>query len=119
VSNPENALISRTMRPHGEDEAMITEVWDTSHPDSPYVSVSRPRIRVKAPTRMIGRGVPDDAQPGDLVIGNGGAALEVKEDCFRGRNILYREYTRDAVLYRWLPKDGRRKIYDFSGGTRP
>jgi hypothetical protein len=41
VTNPENALISRTMRPHGDDEAMITEVWDTSHPDSPYVIVSR------------------------------------------------------------------------------
>jgi hypothetical protein len=109
VINPENALISRTMRPHGEDEAMITEVWDRSHPDSPYVSVSRPRVRVKAPTRVIGCGVPDDAQPGDIVIGNRGAAAEVR----LANGVLYL-----AVHHPWL-KDGRRKIYDFSGGTIP
>jgi len=32
---------------------------------------------VKAPTRMLGRGVPDDAVPGDLVVGNRGAAARV------------------------------------------
>lgn len=35
------------------------------------------RIRVKASTRMLGGGVPDDAQPGDLVVGNRGAAALV------------------------------------------
>lgn len=35
------------------------------------------RIRVKAVTRMFGSSVPDDAQPGDLVVGNRGAAARV------------------------------------------
>lgn len=39
----------------------------------------KPRIRVKAPTRMYGSGVPDDARPGDLVVGNRGAAARVIE----------------------------------------
>jgi len=118
VTNPEDALISRTMRPHGEDEAMITEVWDRSHPDSPYVSVSRPRFRVKAPTRWVGAGVPDDAQPGDLVIGKLGAAAEVRLAMRLANGVLYLEYAGYAVHHPWL-KDGRRKIYDFSGGTIP
>ncbi len=37
------------------------------------------KIRVKARGRMIGLSVPDDAQPGDLVVGNRGAAAEVQE----------------------------------------
>ena len=35
------------------------------------------RVRVKAPTLLLGRGVPDDAVPGDLVVGNRGAAALV------------------------------------------
>lgn len=38
----------------------------------------KPRVRVKATTRIIGMGVPDDAEPGDLVVGNRGAAAEVR-----------------------------------------
>ena len=45
--------------------------------DKPWTCAPRPRVRVKAPTRMIGSGVPDDAQPGDLVVGNRGAAARV------------------------------------------
>lgn len=37
----------------------------------------KPRVRVKAPLRRLGSGVPDGAQPGDLVVGNRGAAAEV------------------------------------------
>ena len=41
--------------------------------------LEKPRVRVKARTRMYGSGVPDDAQPGDLVLGNRGAAARVVE----------------------------------------
>jgi hypothetical protein len=40
----------------------------------------KPRVRVKATTRILGQGVPDDARPGDLVVGNRGAAVEVQLD---------------------------------------
>jgi hypothetical protein len=38
----------------------------------------KPRVRVKATTYILGMGVPDDAEPGDLVVGNRGAAAEVQ-----------------------------------------
>lgn len=37
----------------------------------------KPRVRVKMRFRMIGPGMPDDAEPGDLVLGNRGAAALV------------------------------------------
>lgn len=37
----------------------------------------RARIRVKATTRMLSSGVPDDARPGDYVVGNRGAMARV------------------------------------------
>jgi hypothetical protein len=40
----------------------------------------KPRVRVKAIARILGQGVPDDAEPGDLVVGNRGAAAEVHLD---------------------------------------
>jgi hypothetical protein len=39
----------------------------------------KPRVRVKARYRMYGRSVPDDAVPGDLVVGNRGAAARIVE----------------------------------------
>jgi hypothetical protein len=39
----------------------------------------KPRVRVKARGRMIGNSIPLDAQPGDLIVGNRGAAAVVQE----------------------------------------
>ena len=39
----------------------------------------KPRIRVKARGRTYGPAVPDDAVPGDLVLGNRGAGARVVE----------------------------------------
>lgn len=37
--NPENALISRRMFPVGDGTVIVEEVWNTKHPDCPFVSV--------------------------------------------------------------------------------
>lgn len=37
------------------------------------------KIRVKARGRMLGYSIPDDAQPGDLIVGNRGAAARMEE----------------------------------------
>jgi hypothetical protein len=37
----------------------------------------KPRIRVKAISRYLGKGVPDDAKPGDLMVWLGGGAVRV------------------------------------------
>ena len=39
--------------------------------------MSKPRVRVEMRRRLVGPGVPDDAQPGDLVVRNRGEATEV------------------------------------------
>ncbi len=75
----------------------------------------RPRIRVKAPSRLLGIGVPDDAQPGDLVVGNRGAAAI----CYLTKNVLHLEYV--GNISRWgvaLSRDYR-KVHDLSGGILP
>ncbi len=41
--------------------------------------MNKPRIKVKARGRMFGAGVPDNAQPGEMVVGNRGAAARVVE----------------------------------------
>jgi hypothetical protein len=51
------------------------------------------RVRVKAPTRILGRAVPVAARPGDLVVGNRGAAARVL--AFQGQGpvlVLYLDY---------------------------
>jgi len=35
--NPENALVSRRIAYETDEEVTIIEVWDTSHPDSPWI----------------------------------------------------------------------------------
>ena len=71
----------------------------------------KPRVRVKAPSFMLGWGVPIDARAGDLVIGNRGAAAVVtKNDRLRSLHLVI---VADARLH----QGG--KIHDFSGGTRP
>ncbi len=74
------------------------------------------KVRVQARSRLIAGGVPDDAQPGDLVVGNRGAAARVIEvwtssglsSCLV---LSYAGNYRDA----FGPKpDKGRKLYDFS-----
>lgn len=48
------------------------------------------RIKVKATTRICGCGVPIDARPGDLVVGNRGAAARVVLD--ERLRVLYLQY---------------------------
>ncbi len=68
----------------------------------------KPRIRVKAPLRMLGRGVPDDAQPNDLILGNRGAGAIARLD--ERLRVLYLEYAGNfgVGLVEW--KHG--KVYD-------
>ena len=43
----ENALVSRRIAHETDEQVTIIEVWDTSHPDSPWVTfwpIERPRI---------------------------------------------------------------------------
>lgn len=78
------------------------------------------RVRIKAPTLMLGQGVPDDARPGDLVIGNRGAGAEVVQPTsqFGGLSrCLVLDYA--GNLMEWgsranrMCTDPTRKVYDF------
>ncbi len=80
----------------------------------------KPRVRMKAPTRMHNNSVPCDAVPGDLVVGNRGAAALVEQprSQFGGLAACI------ALVYVGNYYEGARpaegcKTYDFSGGTRP
>lgn len=73
------------------------------------VAHSNHRVRIKAPTRMIGHGVPDDAMPGDMVVGNRGAAAEVREDA--RLRVLYLEYA--GNFYHGAKPAAGCKVYDF------
>lgn len=67
------------------------------------------RIRVKAKTRVIGIGVPHDARPGDLLVGNRGSMSLVNED----RGILFLDYAghcRAGVMPVTPPNI---RVYDF------
>jgi hypothetical protein len=77
--------------------------------------MNKPRVRVKAPSRICGCGVPDDAQPGDLVVGNRGAAARVVQPSsqFGGLSAcLMLEYAGNYCDDIVKPADGR-KMYDF------
>lgn len=50
----------------------------------------KPHVRVKAPLRLLGAGVPYDAVPGDLIVGNRGAAAKVYE--IKRLQVLLMEY---------------------------
>jgi hypothetical protein len=67
------------------------------------------RFRVKAPTRMYAKGVPDDARPGDLIVGNRGAAALVRENTTC--RVLYLDYAGN-VYSGATPAPGC-KLYDF------
>jgi hypothetical protein len=78
------------------------------------------RVRVKAPSRMLGRGVPDDARPGDLVIGNRGASAIVTQppSQFGGLcAVLTLEYVGNVMDYGSRPNricgDPNVRVYDF------
>lgn len=73
-------------------------------------------VRVQARSRMVASNVPDDAQPGDLVVGNRGAAARVVEVWTSSglSSCLTLEYVgnyRDAFGPK--PAEGC-KVYDFS-----
>ena len=70
----------------------------------------KPRFRRVAPTRMLGVGVPDDAQPGDLVVGNRGAAAQVLVDT--RLRLLSLEYVGNYHHGIIAPGPGC-KLYDF------
>jgi hypothetical protein len=77
------------------------------------------RIRVKALTRVYGNGVPDDAQPGDLVVGNRGAAARVIQPPSQFGGLcacLTLEYVGNWYGGMLKPAPGC-KMYDFRGGT--
>lgn len=76
----------------------------------------KPRIRVKAVTRTYGGSIPDDAVPGDLVVGNRGAAGLVVQPVS--------EFVCDCLVLKYVGNyyEGVRpapgcKLYDFRGGT--
>ena len=80
----------------------------------------KPRIRVKAVTRMYGNHIPDDAKPGDLVIGNRGATAEVRQSPSQFGGLcacLTLEYIGNIMEWNSLPNrmatDPIRRIYDF------
>ncbi len=78
----------------------------------------KPRVRIKALYRMIGRGVPDDAQPGDLVVGNRGAAARVVQPISQWGGLtacLILDYVGNYYDGIVRPAPGRR-MYDFRGG---
>lgn len=62
-------------------------------------------VRVKAKTRILGCGVPDRAQPGDLVVGNRGAAARVMLD--ERTSVLYLEYDGNYSRPEGLWRHGR------------
>jgi hypothetical protein len=68
---------------------------------------------------MYSNAVPDDAQPGDLIVGNRGAAALVVEVWTSSglSSCLTLEYAGN-YYHGARPMDGR-KLHDFSGGTRP
>lgn len=72
------------------------------------------RVRVKAPTRAYGPTVPDDAVPGDLVVGNRGAAARVVE-LGPGRPYLILDYV--GNWYDGVRPSPGCKMYDRRGGT--
>lgn len=80
----------------------------------------KPRVRVSAWLRGLANGVPDDAVPGDLVVGNRGAAALCKEYVTSGPLKLRSLCLDYAGNYYFgaRPHDGC-KMYDFSGGTKP
>jgi hypothetical protein len=91
------------------------------HPAWWWIELLKPVVRVKAPTRMLGVGVPDDAQPGDLVVGNRGAASRVVQPPSQFGGLcacLTLEYVGNVY-----DNDIRvhlcNKVHNFSGGTRP
>jgi hypothetical protein len=72
-----------------------------------------PVYRVHAPTRVLGPGVPDDAVPDDLVVGNRGAAARVVQPNSHCLTLEYAgNWYRDAELRR---RPG--KTHDNRGGT--
>lgn len=75
----------------------------------------KPRIRVKVHNFaqcvfVLGSGVPDDARPGDLVVGNRGAAAEVRAD--EHLRVLYLQYVGNYVMDPRLLIPGA-KLHDF------
>jgi hypothetical protein len=76
----------------------------------------KPVVRVKAPSRVLGSGVPDDAQPGDLVVGNRGAAARVAQPASQFGGLAKVLTLEHAGNYRHgaRPSPGC-KVYDFSG----
>lgn len=75
----------------------------------------KPRIRVKAKTLMLGGGVPDDAQPGDLVVGNRGAAALVVQPPSQFGGLCACLILQYAGNYHngMLKPDHGRRVYDF------
>jgi hypothetical protein len=71
-----------------------------------------PVYRVKATLRGLATGVPDDAAPGDLVVGNRGAAARVVQP---NSHCLTLEYV--GNFYHGARPDRGCKIYDNRGGT--
>lgn len=79
-----------------------------------------PRIRVKAPSRLYGNSVPDDAKPGDLVIGNRGAAAVVTQPPSQFGGLcacLTLEYVGNVMDYGSVPNrmctNPTVRVYDF------
>jgi hypothetical protein len=75
---------------------------------------------------MLGRGVPDDARPGDLIIGNRGSTVMIVQPFSQFGGLcgcLTLEYVGNAFEYGSNPNrmltDPTRKVYDLSGGTLP
>jgi hypothetical protein len=80
----------------------------------------KPRVRVKADTLMLGSGVPEDARPGDLVIGNRGDTAEVvrPRSQFGGLcKVLTLDYVGNIMDYGSRPNVMARnpfcRVYDF------
>jgi hypothetical protein len=85
------------------------------HCGTPLIEVDCISVRVKARTRMLGRGVPDDAEPGDIVVGNRGAAAEVIASP-RG-DVLSLRYIGNYGEIPSRVKRTFRRVHHHTGGT--
>jgi hypothetical protein len=72
----------------------------------------KPRCRVPAVLRYLGEGVPNDAVPGDLVVGNRGAAARVVQSGI----VLHLHHVGNIRDGRHVV-EGANRIYDNRGGT--
>jgi len=97
--------------PHPHSEKRYPREITTERPDC--VIVGPVRYRVKMLRRVIGHGMPDNAEPGDLVLGNRGAGARVMAHHNSEGGCLYFEYAGNWGLGGSVRSPWGGKVYDF------